>query len=79
MVGEIVYNLDDVRRFLLLNFEILCQNHFIRCITVKRKTVFTYDWNSIMDIAKEAGYLHQYHMQRQKQCKQLFTPEYVAA
>jgi hypothetical protein len=75
-----IYNLDVVRRHLLSNYELLCQNHFIACITIQRKRVFTFDWQSIFSISKEAGYLQLFHEQQLRlHSKQMFHKEPIAA
>lgn len=56
-----VYDLDEVRKFLLKNYEPLCTNHFIKCITVLGRRTFTYDWMAIIEIAEQGGYLSEFH------------------
>ena len=59
-VANVFYALKDYRKFLLGNHPDLCQNHFIKAITVGGKTKFTFDWQSIYAIASRYKYLNNF-------------------
>ena len=54
-----IYRLEDIRDYLITNYQTLCKQHFIKCIVQNKKQLFTYDWQSIIDIAKECQYFSE--------------------
>ncbi len=54
------YGLKPYRTWLLNHYPDLCQNHFIKAITVGGKTKFTFDWQSIYATAERYKYLNNY-------------------
>jgi hypothetical protein len=59
-VDGVDYQLEDYRKWLLINNEQLCNGHFIKAVNVKGKTTFTYDWQSIYLKAEEYQFLNDY-------------------
>lgn len=53
------YQLDDVRAYLLEKHPTLCKNHFIKTIIKKGNPFFSYDWQSVIEIAINADYFSE--------------------
>lgn len=63
-IGRTRYDLDKIRAYLLEVHPTLCSNNFVKVITVKGKRVFSYDWQTILEIAEVAGYINDFHKQQ---------------
>ena len=61
LINGIEYKLDRFREWLLMYHPTLCVNNFIRSIRVDHKTMRTYDWMAIFEIAKESGYASDFY------------------
>lgn len=55
------WHMDAVRFWLLRNYDQLCNKLFLKSIVSKGQRRFTYDWDTIIDISKQSGYLLIFH------------------
>jgi hypothetical protein len=62
--SNIEVNLDEVRDYLLDTQPTLCINKKIKTIISNGQPLVTYDWESIFDISKKAGYLTDFILDR---------------
>ena len=58
------YQLNEYRRWLIVNHNQLCSGHFIKAIIVGEKTRFTYDWQSIFLKSEEYEFLNDFINER---------------
>lgn len=52
-----LYQLDQLREWLLHNHPVLCTNNFIKTIRVYKANKRTYDWDNVFEIAQDSGFL----------------------
>ena len=56
-----IFDLDDVRKFILREYETLCANNFIKAIIKNGRRIFTYDWETIFMLSKQLGIIDLFY------------------
>ena len=68
LINGTLFKMDVLREWLLRNHQTLCTNNFIKSIRSNHKTLRTYDWMAIIEIAQVSGYLNDFLKNQKNSC-----------